>query len=185
MTAISTDVVIQQLLAVLAEAFDGPAQKWSYFTDHGAESGLLGTLARVTAADASRVWNGSTIAAHAHHVRFSLAASVAWITGDRSSRDWSESWRLNTVDAADWQRLQEEMRIGHRDLRRAIEAHGASDAEAMGGALAAIAHAAYHLGAIRQKVVVARSAAVSEAIAERGWTRDEAHERHPEKKGSD
>jgi hypothetical protein len=59
---------------------------------------------------------------------------------------------------------------------------GASSAEAMSGALAAVAHAAYHLGAIRQKVVAARAATVSDAIAERGWTRDELHERHPEKK---
>ena len=81
MTAISTDVVIQQLLAVLAEAFDGPAQEWSYFTDRGAESGLLGTLASLTAADASHVWNGSTIAAHANHLRFALAASAAWLGG--------------------------------------------------------------------------------------------------------
>jgi hypothetical protein len=182
MTAVTTDVVVQQLLAVLAEAFDGPAQKWSYFTDHGAESGLLGTLARVTAADASRVWNGSTIAAHANHVRFALAASAAWIAGDRNSRDWSESWRLSAVDDAAWKRLQEEIRIGHGDLRRAIESHGASSAEAMGGALAALAHTGYHLGAIRQKLVAARSAAVSEAIAKRGWTRDELHERHPEEK---
>ena len=159
MTAISTDVVIHQLLALLAEAFNGPAQKWSYFTDHGAEAGLLGTLARFTAADASRVWNGSTIAAHANHVRFALAASAAWIAGDRSSRDWSESWNVSTVDEAAWRLLQEEIRAGHRDLRRAIESHAASNAESMGGALAAVAHAAYHLGAIRQKVVAARSAA--------------------------
>jgi hypothetical protein len=182
MKSISNEVVTRQLLAVLAEAFDGPAQKWSYFTDHGAEAGLLGTLARVTAADASRVWNGSTIAAHANHVRFALAASAAWIAGDRNSRDWSESWRLSVVDDEAWKRLKEEIRIGHGDLRRAIESQGVSSAEAMGSAVAAVAHAAYHLGAIRQKVVAARAGAVSEAIAERGWTRDGLHERHPEKK---
>jgi hypothetical protein len=182
MTAISTDVVIEQLLAVLAEAFDGPAQDWSYFTDRGTESGLLGTLARLTAADASRARDGSSIAAHANHVRFALAAAAAQIAGDRSSRDWSESWRLRVVDDSAWRRLQEEIRAGHRDLRRAIEVHGASSAEAIGEALAAIAHAAYHLGAIRQKLIAARSAVVSEAIAKRGWTRDELHERHPEKR---
>ena len=182
MTAMSGEVVTRQLLAVLAEAFDGPAQEWSYFTDHGAEAGLIGTLARITAADASHVWNGSTIAAHANHLRFALAASAAWIAGDRTPRDWSESWHLSIVDEAAWRRLQAEIRECHGNLRRAIEAHGASSAEAMGGALAAVAHSAYHLGAIRQKVVAARSTAVSKAIAERGWTRDELHERHPEKK---
>jgi hypothetical protein len=182
MASISTDAVIKQLLAVLAEAFDGPAQEWSYFTDRGAESGLFGTLACLTAADASHVWNGSTIAAHTNHLRFALAASAAWLAGDRNPRDWSESWSLSVVDDEAWRRLQEEIRKGHGDLRRAIESHGASSAEAIGAALAALAHSAYHLGAIRQKVVAARSAAaVSKAIAERGWTRDELHERHPEK----
>jgi hypothetical protein len=89
---------------------------------------------------------------------------------------------LSVVDDAAWKRLQEEIRIGHRDLRRAIESQGASSAEAMGGALAAVAHCAYHLGAIRQKVVAARAAAAPEAIAERAWTRDELHERDPERK---
>jgi hypothetical protein len=183
MPTISTDEVIKQLLAVLAEAFDGPAQQWSYFTDHGAEAGLLGTLAGLTAADASHVWSGSTIAAHANHLRFALAASAAWIAGDRTSRDWSESWSVSVLDEKAWRHLQEEIRKAHRDLRRAIELHGASTAESIGGALAAVAHCAYHLGAIRQKFLAARAAgAVSEAIAERGWTRDELHERHPEKK---
>jgi hypothetical protein len=45
MPGVSTDVAIDQLLAVLAEAFEGPRQTWSYFTDQGAESGLFGTLA--------------------------------------------------------------------------------------------------------------------------------------------
>ena len=182
MPTISTDGVIKQLLAVLAEAFDGPAQEWSYFTDHGADSGLLGTLAGLTAADASHIWSGSTIAAHANHLRFALASSAAWIAGDRTSRDWSESWSMSVVDEKAWRRLQEEIRSGHRDLRRAIESHAASGTEAMGGALAAVAHAAYHLGAIRQKVVAARSAADSKADSKRGRTRDEHHEQNPEKK---
>jgi hypothetical protein len=52
----------------------------------------------------------------------------------------------------------------------------------MGGALAAVAHSAYHLGAIRQKVVAARSAADARADSERGRTRDEPPERHPGKR---
>ena len=182
MPTISTDGVIKQLLAVLAEAFDGPAQEWSYFTDRGAESGLLGTLMHLSAADASHIWSGSTIAAHANHLRFALAASAAWIAGDRTSRDWSESWSMSVVDEKAWRRLQEEIRSGHRDLRRAIESHAASGTEAMGGALAAAAHSAYHLGAIRQKVVAARSAADSRADSERGRIGGKPRERHPEKK---
>ncbi|MGH9399562.1 MAG: hypothetical protein ACRD00_04280 [Thermoanaerobaculia bacterium] len=179
MTIVSLDAAIEQVVAVLAEALDGPKQSWSYFTDQGAEAGLFGTLARLSAADASRVWGGTTIAAHAHHIQFGLAASAAWIAGDRTSRDWQESWSVSTVDDAAWKRLREQLRGAYDDLRRAIESHASSGVEAMGGAVGAVAHAAYHLGAIRQKVVAARSAAVSEAIAKRGWTRDELHERHP------
>jgi hypothetical protein len=41
---------------------------------------------------------------------------------------------------------------GYADLRATIEAHGADGVEAFGGAVGAVAHVAYHLGAIRQKV---------------------------------
>jgi hypothetical protein len=58
------------------------------------------------------------------------------------------------VDDAAWASLQEQMRARYQELRQAIESiesHGAADAETVGGALGALAHVAYHLGAIRQK----------------------------------
>ena len=48
MVDISMEVVREQLLGVLREAFEGPAQ-WSYFADPGPEGGLFGTLARLSA----------------------------------------------------------------------------------------------------------------------------------------
>jgi hypothetical protein len=60
------------------------------------------------------------------------------------------------VDDAAWASLQEQLRRGYEDLRQAIPAHAASRVEAMGGAIGAIAHVAYHLGAIRQKVACSR-----------------------------
>src|SRR5438067_5845254 len=79
MATLSQDVVVGQLLAVLREALDGPAQ-FAYFADEG----LSRTLAGISAADASRSVGGSSIAAHVHHVVFGFAASAAWIRGDRS-----------------------------------------------------------------------------------------------------
>ena len=145
-----------QLLAVLREAFEGAGQ-WSYFTDHGADAGLFGTLDKLSAADASRPAGGTTVAAHAHHVAFGLGAAAAWVRGDRSPSDWAQSWRVSTVDDAAWARLRGELRRGYEDLYRAIESHAASGVEAFGGAVGAVAHAAYHLGAIRQKVAHART----------------------------
>lgn len=153
MATVSMDVAIGQVLAVLREAFEGSAEPWSYFTDGPADTALLGTLAKLSAAQASRPVGGTSIAAHAHHVTFGLGASAAWIRGDRSPRDWQESWRVKTVDAAAWSRLQDQLRGGYQDLRKAVESHAGSSAEALGGAIGALAHVAYHLGAIRQKAV--------------------------------
>jgi hypothetical protein len=157
MAEIGMDVVLGQILGVLAEAFDGPHQTWSYFTDSGRDSGLLGTLERLSAADASRVLGRTSIAAHVHHVIFGLEASAAWIEGDRTTRKWSESWSLTEADDERWRRMQEELRSGYRDLRKDIELFAASSAESMGGVVGALAHVAYHLGAIRQKAAIAMS----------------------------
>lgn len=151
MSEVSVAGLKEQLLAVLREAFDGPAQAWSYFTDNNPEAGIFGTIGSKTAREASAVTGGTTIAAHAHHVIFALEASAAWITGDRSPQDWNESWRVGTVDETSWKEMQARVRSAYERLRAAIEQHGMASEEAVGGAIGAVAHAAYHLGAIRQK----------------------------------
>ena len=160
MSAISTEIAIQQLLAVLAEAFEGPQQGWSYFTDSGTASGLFGTLAGLAAADASRAWGGTTIAAHVHHAAFAVEASAAWIAGDRGARNWQESWSVSAVNDAGWRHLQQRLRDGYAELRQAIAGHAFEGAKEFGGSAAAVAHAAYHLGAVRQKIAASRAAAV-------------------------
>ena len=156
MPGISTAEAIDQLLAVLREGFEGPAQRWSYFTDHGPEAGLLGTLDRLTAGEASVRYGGTSIAAHAHHVGFGLEASAAWIAGDREPRHWEESWTLQTVDDETWRDLRARLREGHQTVRTAILAFASAGTETMGVAIATVAHVAFHLGAIRQKVVASR-----------------------------
>ncbi len=151
MPDISTQDAVSQVQAVLGEALEGPQHSWSYFTDSGPESGLFGTLDRLSAADASRVSAGSSIAAHAYHASFALDASAAWIRGDRSKHDWPASWSVSTVDEPAWRRVRDDLRGRYAALREAIESHARESSEAFGGAVAALAHAAYHLGAIRQK----------------------------------
>lgn len=155
--AILAAQVLEQLLAVLREAFEGPADpRWSYFTDNAPATGLFGTLEGVDAALASRPVGGTSVAAHVHHETFALEATAAWIRGDRSRRDWSQSWRVQQVDAAGWDALRQALRRGYEELREAVRAHGLDGEESAGGALAGVAHAAYHLGAIRQKLAVLR-----------------------------
>ncbi len=156
MPEISTNIVIPQLLAVLREALEGPPERWSYFTDNRADAGLFGTLAPLGAADASRPIAGTSVAAHVHHVAWALEATSAWIRGDRGKRNWKESWSVSTVDDAAWKRLLEELRHRYEEMRQTIQTHALDGEEAFGGAAGAIAHLAYHLGAIRQKIAVQR-----------------------------
>jgi hypothetical protein len=156
MAGISTEVVVGQLLAVLREGFEGPPERWSYFTDNSPEAGLFGTLGKLGGAAASRPTGGTTIAAHVHHLVFSLDASASWIRGERVQHKWAESWVVSTVEETEWLHLIERLRGGYQELRQAIEVHAMDGLEAFGGAVGAIAHAAYHLGAIRQKVLADR-----------------------------
>jgi len=146
--------VISQLSAVLREGLEGPQERWSYFTDTGKGSGLLATISSLSADQASRVLGGTSVAAHVAHIVFSLDASARWIEGDRTMRNWKESWGVSTVDAQGWERLQERVRSGYRDLQAAISGYAGNSPEAMGGALGAVAHLAYHLGAVRQKAAI-------------------------------
>jgi hypothetical protein len=146
----------RQLLAVLREGFEGPAGDGSYFVDNNPDAGAIGTLAAMSAAEASMPVGGSTIAAHASHMVFALEASSAWIRGDRSPRKWRESWSRQAVDDAGWQALKADFNAGYEDLLGSIDSHGRDDEMSIGGAIGALAHAAYHLGAIRQKLLCLR-----------------------------
>jgi hypothetical protein len=155
---IGVEVLSAQLLAVLRETLEGPAESWSYFTDSRPDAALLGALASLSAADASRSVAGTTIAAHAHHVAFGMADATRWIEGDHVVQDWAESWRVSTVDEPAWARLQQRLRDEYARLREAIASRAASSEPAFASALGAIAHLAYHLGAIQQKRAALREA---------------------------
>jgi len=156
MAEITINDVIGQLLAVLIESFDGPQQS-GYYTDEGPEGGLLGTLNKLDAKQASQSLGGTSIAAHVYHTTFGLEASTAQINGDPTPRNWPDSWRVSTVDETTWKKMLDEMRTRYKELNKAIESNASSSVDAFGGAVGAIAHVTYHLGAIRQKVAYRRA----------------------------
>jgi hypothetical protein len=157
MAEVTVDVVLRQILSVLQEAFEGPQQSWSYFTDNDPKAGFYGTLEAIGAENASAVVGQDTIASHVHHVVFGLGVSAGWIGGDRHPRNWRESWSVSTVDEHGWSELLAQLREGYGNLRSAIQTSGAVDDQAAGSAAAALAHAAYHLGAIQPKISFLRS----------------------------
>jgi hypothetical protein len=72
-------------------------------------------------------------------------------------RNWAESWPVSSVSEAEWTKLKSALRREYEEMLQAASAEPLASEEAFGGAVGAIAHAAYHLGAIRQKLAVLRA----------------------------
>ncbi len=150
---LTSELITGQLIAVLREGYEGPKTPWSYFTDSGPSAGLTGSLERLTADEASKDTLGSSICSHVQHVIFGMNASAAWIRGDHTPKEWKDSWAVRTVTDDSWEKLQADLKAGFENLRQAITFHSLDSAHSLGGAIASIAHIAYHLGAIKQKMV--------------------------------
>ena len=139
-------------LELLRETFEGPAGPSTYFIDNDPKAGFFGALDGVTAAQASRPTRpgGATIAGHVFHAGFHLDMSTAWLDGDRADRDWAKSWELGTVDDAAWTALRRQFRGQYEAFQRAVAREPEDGGESFPTILGAIAHAAYHLGAVKQ-----------------------------------
>jgi hypothetical protein len=154
MPATLTSMTVVVLTRMLREAFEGPPGPWTYFTDTAPGTGVFGTIDELTAAQASKVGGPgqTTIAGHVHHVSSSLALSTRELRGESTERDRSRSWIVLTVNEAEWDELRARLRDEYDRLVVAVKIHAQWDEDSLGVAMGAIAHAAYHLGAIRQRL---------------------------------
>jgi hypothetical protein len=149
-----TNQLSPSLERLFSELIDGPSGHAGAFILNSGDVGLLKSLDRLTADDASRSVNdGATIAAHAQHVRYGLSLMNRWATdGGNPFADakWDEAWRTSKVDAAAREEIRHELRNEtHRWLEALSTPREASEVE-LSGMIASVAHLAYHLGAIRQ-----------------------------------
>ena len=151
---LKTDVLRNVLLELFKEAYTGPNGPNTWFIDNRPGSGLFGTLDGVSAEDASRLTpTGSSVAAHAEHLRWSLALTSAYVRGENPTPSWAESWAVKTVDAEAWKKLQADLRREYEEVRAALgRQEDLSDPQMLTGVMALTPHAAYHLGAVRQLV---------------------------------
>ncbi len=159
MPAIPAATINVILAELLVEVCAGPDKPYTWIVTQHKDAGLLGTLAQITAADASRrlVPTGRTIAAHTEHLRFSLAYANAHFRGESPSPDFSTSWSVASVNDKQWQQLQQSLLSEFEEAKQHIESQQDwPDQMMLTGAIAMIAHAAYHLGAIRQMALLLR-----------------------------
>lgn len=156
MADLSLEVVIGQIINVLDETFIYRKRPWTYFTDNKPDAGFVGLLEGLTAEEVSHPIAGTSVVSHVHHVVFSLIEAAAYISGDHSHKDWNESWRVNSVTDEEWAQMLEHLRASFLALRNAIRGNAAKDILTVGGTIGVLAHMAFHLGAIRQKVALLR-----------------------------
>jgi hypothetical protein len=148
------------LTRLFAELVEGATDAAGGFVLNSGDIGLLRSLDRITAEDASLSANGGgSIASHARHVRDGLSLINRWAEeGGNPFADatWDEAWMAGPVDAVAWEQVRADLRREAQRWRRHLESpRDVSDVE-LAGMVASIAHVAYHLGAIRQIGVEAR-----------------------------
>jgi hypothetical protein len=150
----NTGSTASTLARLFAELLDGTAAFGGGYIVNTGDAGLVKSLEKLSAADASRSTNdGATIAAHVQHERYGLSLMNRWAAeGGNPFADakWDEAWKIRDVDSRTW----EEIRNGFAsEARRWLEVlrtpREVSETE-LNGMVASIAHFAYHMGAIRQ-----------------------------------
>jgi len=144
----------------LEEAYDGPKNLSTWFINNEPNSGLLGTISTINSDEASTpiLKNGTTVAAHVEHLRWSLNMINSQIKGENPQWLWSESWSIRNVNPDEWTKLVENLRNEYSQLIQTLSAGRVwISGESLKEILALIPHAAYHLGAIRQIVLVIKN----------------------------
>jgi hypothetical protein len=158
-TVVAIETVRGALSALLTEIMDQPR---GYVLDDG--DAVFQTLAGITAEEASRPVSGqsASIAAQVNHLRFYVDAVI----NREENADWDGSWKVGPVNDAEWQDLIDRLKVAMDKVRAFTETFEDWDERYIGGAIAIIAHCAYHLGEIRQGIGVLRTYPVAHAGVE-------------------
>jgi len=149
-----TAQALRRLFTELSDGTDAEGAGPGAYVLNSRDVGLLRSLDRLSAADASQsTTGGATIAAHAQHLRYGLSLMNRWAAeGGNPFADatWDEAWKIAVVDDGEWTAIRNGLRHeAHQWLQVLGAPRTVNDIE-FTGMLASIAHLAYHLGAIRQ-----------------------------------
>ena len=139
---------------LFSELADGTSGRGNAFILNTNDVGLLRSLEKLSAADASiSVNEGATIAAHAQHVRYGLSLMNRWTSeGGNPFADakWDEAWKISSVDAGTWDEIRVGLRHETQQWLEMLHSPRECSGIELTGMISSVAHLAYHLGAIRQ-----------------------------------
>ncbi len=148
----NTGDIAQTLSTLLGELVNGASKDGGYMLN-GKDEGLLRSLEKISAAEASTLTvTGSSIAAHVDHLRYGLSLMNRWSQGENpfQGADWSASWRRTNVSDEEWRQLRADLGGEATRWLEAVRQPREADEVALNGVVGSIAHLAYHFGAIRQ-----------------------------------
>ncbi|PTM58730.1 hypothetical protein [Desmospora activa] len=143
---------------MVKETFEGPPVpiKGSWFTNSEPNSGIFGVLEGMSCDQASMSVHGTTLAAHADHIRYHMWGTNEILKkGKQPQMDWGKSWDIHSVDEQQWNRIQERLRNEYLTFLESIDTIEWNELLA-NEVLSSLAHSAYHLGAIRQMLKVVK-----------------------------
>lgn len=146
-----TSAVLARLFSELADGIDKGSEA---FVLNPGDLGLLRSLDKVSAADASRAARGgATVAAHAEHARYGLSLMNRWASeggNPFANATWGDAWKITSVDDSTWKTIRDGLREEAHRWLSALEAPREVNEVELAGMIASVAHLAYHLGAMRQ-----------------------------------
>jgi len=149
-----TSEVSATLAQLFTELVSGAPRGGGAFILNSGDVGLLRSLQKLSAADASGSVNGgATIAAHARHLQYGLSLMNRWArAGGNPFADatWDEAWKTARVGDAEWRSILDGLEQESSRWREALGSPRDVTAVELAGLIGSIAHLAYHLGAIRQ-----------------------------------
>ena len=149
-----TDYITESLTTLFSELVEGIGKGGGAYILNSGDAGLLRSLDKLSAAEASRSVNGgATIAAHAQHLQFGLSLMNRWASegGDPfADAKWDEAWKTSQVNDSAWAEIRAGLRDETGRWLKTLAAPRDVPFVALNGMIGSIAHLAYHLGAIRQ-----------------------------------
>ena len=138
---------------LFVEVFEGtaPGADGTWFVQGG--EAIEDTIASLNEKEASEQPHAglSSIASHVIHMTHYLQLTNAQARGQQFDSDWEGSWKTQAVTAEEWKGVKCAL-LAQKDLLLELinQPSIVEVDEAVFGAIANIAHAAFHLGAIRQ-----------------------------------
>ena len=115
------------LVRLFGELVNGPPKGGDAFVLNSGDAGLLRSLDKLSATDASQSVNdGATIAAHARHLQYGLSLMNRWARegGDPfADATWDAAWKTSRVDEAEWLTIREGLA---QETRRWLESLGSA-----------------------------------------------------------